>query len=91
MNGRTTRRYRAWRARILAAAPLCVHCAAEGRTTAAVELDHVVPLAKGGRLTDAANAQGLCADHHRKKTAADFGHAPPAEHDEWAEHLEAMR
>ena len=56
-----------------------------------MELDHIRPLAKGGRLMDVQGVQGLCEFHHRKKTAADFGHAPPVERDEWAEHLEAMR
>ena len=88
---RTTRRYRAWRALMLAKWPLCVHCLAEGRTVAAVELDHVVPLAAGGALMNPLNVQGLCDAHHQKKTAADFGHAALADRDEWLELLEAMR
>ena len=87
---RTTRRYRAWRARMLAKWPLCAHCLAEGRTVAAVELDHVVPLAQGGGLMDRSNVQGLCERCHRRKTGRDFGHGMPAS-DGWVERLEAMR
>jgi 5-methylcytosine-specific restriction enzyme A len=37
------------------------------------ELDHIVPLHKGG--TDARdNLVGLCMTHHAAKTAADMGH-----------------
>ena len=65
---RTTWRYRRWRAHKLAAAPLCAHCAAEGLTVAATELDHIVPLAHGGELMDEANVQPLCEAHHAAKT-----------------------
>ena len=39
-----------------------------GRTTAATEVDHVVPLAAGGP-DDETNFQSLCLDHHREKSA----------------------
>ena len=87
---RTTRRYRAWRLRMLARRPLCEQCRADGYTVAAVELDHIRPLTKGGGLMDPGNVQGLCRRCHRAKTARDFGHAPPAERDEWTARLEAM-
>ena len=90
-NPRTSWRYRRWRSRLLASAPLCAHCAAEGRTVAATELDHIVPLARGGALMDESNVQPLCAPHHAAKTARDFGHAPLPDADEWAARLEAMR
>lgn len=51
--------------------PLCVHCTAQGRVALATELDHVVPLHKGGSDSEA-NRQGLCADCHAAKTAADL-------------------
>lgn len=50
--------------------PLCVMCRAEGRTGVAVEVDHIVPLADGGADHED-NLQGLCAQHHREKTAAE--------------------
>lgn len=48
--------------------PLCVECLAQGRVNAEVEVDHIVPLWKGG-ADDATNLQSLCHDHHAAKTA----------------------
>lgn len=39
------------------------------------ELDHIVPLHKGGEDTET-NLQGLCDQHHRSKTASDMGYRP---------------
>ena len=75
---------------MLAKWPLCAHCQSDGRTVAAVELDHVIPLAAGGALMNPLNVQGLCEAHHRAKTARDFGHRMPPS-DGWDERLEAMR
>lgn len=48
--------------------PLCVACEEAGRTNLATELDHIVPLWKGG--ADAPhNRQGLCSPCHAAKTA----------------------
>lgn len=55
--------------------PLCVGCMKEGRVTAGEEVDHIIPLAKGGP-DSWGNLQMLCADCHSKKTADDFGYAP---------------
>ena len=57
--------------------PLCVHCKAEGRVTIATELDHIVALSNGGLdfdRDDGENRQGLCTEHHARKTAADLGY-----------------
>lgn len=51
---------------------LCEDCTREGRHIAAVEVDHVVPLSKGGTDTDD-NTRNLCRPHHERKTAKDFG------------------
>jgi 5-methylcytosine-specific restriction protein A len=67
------RRGVALRRRLLAEEPLCRACAARGRVAAAVELDHIVPLSKGG-TNAAGNLQPLCGDCHAAKTAADLGH-----------------
>jgi 5-methylcytosine-specific restriction endonuclease McrA len=56
--------------------PLCVHCLIVGRVSLAVELDHIVPLFKGGPDFDAddgKNRQGLCTACHDVKTRADMG------------------
>jgi 5-methylcytosine-specific restriction protein A len=50
--------------------PLCVHCQAKGRVVAAIELDHIIPLWKGG-ADSAENRQGLCGDCHALKTSSE--------------------
>lgn len=66
------RQHRKRRARYLAEHPLCVHCEREGIVAAATELDHVVPLRRGG-ADDESNWQGLCHTHHSIKTAREDG------------------
>jgi 5-methylcytosine-specific restriction protein A len=69
-----TRQHRAWqrvRAERLRIEPSCRTCRAEGGTTTATEVDHVVPISEGGALLDLANTQSLCAEHHADKSAAD--------------------
>ena len=67
------RRLQRIRAEVLMANPLCVACQEEGRVREATEVDHIIPLSKGGR-DEPANRQGLCADHHQAKTARDMGY-----------------
>lgn len=54
--------------------PLCVMCALTNITTVAQELDHIVPLFKGGTNADG-NLQGLCKECHAVKTAQDLGYS----------------
>lgn len=68
-------RGRGWltrRAQWLSLHPLCAHCERSGRVTLAAEVDHVVPLHKGG-ADDDSNFQSLCVECHKVKTAADAG------------------
>ena len=58
------------RARVLRAEPRCVLCLAAGRLAAAVEVDHRMPLARGG-TDDDTNLQGLCRRCHKEKTDAE--------------------
>lgn len=51
--------------------PLCIKCDEQGRVRPATELDHTVPLFKGG-ADDETNLQGLCATCHAEKTAEDL-------------------
>ena len=56
------------RAQVLAEEPLCRICAETGRTTASAIVDHIKPLAWGGR-DDRLNKQGLCKRCHDAKSA----------------------
>ena len=52
---------------------LCQECTKQGRTTPALEVDHIKPLHKGG--TDAMdNLAALCVPCHEAKTAKDMGY-----------------
>lgn len=54
--------------------PLCVHCKAEGRTTAANEVDHIKPHKGDYHLFwDSGNWQALCKSCHSRKTALENG------------------
>ncbi|WP_250518540.1 HNH endonuclease signature motif containing protein [Caballeronia sp. ATUFL_M1_KS5A] len=68
-------RGRAWqriRSRQLKAHPLCAVCLAAGLVIQADEVDHVLPLFKGG--TDhPSNLQSLCTLCHEAKTRDDLG------------------
>ena len=52
---------------------LCVACRLVGVITAATEVDHIIPKAKGGS-DDESNLQPLCSECHRKKSLADKGY-----------------
>ncbi len=51
-------------------------CLAKGRPRAATQLDHIVALDNGGKDfdEDPDNAQGLCDECHKVKTAKDMGY-----------------
>lgn len=51
--------------------PLCVRCEQQGFVVKATELDHIIPLYKGGKDDDS-NRQGLCSDCHKDKTREDM-------------------
>ena len=67
------RRWMEIRARYLSEQPLCVECQRRGFARPATELDHITALTNGGK-DDPSNYQGLCADHHKDKTASDKGY-----------------
>jgi 5-methylcytosine-specific restriction protein A len=56
---------------VLSREPFCRRCAAEGRTTGATLVDHIVPIRAGGARLDDANLQPLCVLCHAIKTADD--------------------
>ena len=65
------------RARLLRDQPLCRACDAVGRVALATELDHIVPLYKGG-ADDESNLQPLCYRCHKIKTQAESNEARTA-------------
>lgn len=61
--------------------PLCARCEAKGLITLGVEMDHIVPLHRGGGNEDA-NLQLLCSPCHREKTREEMGWAQTPGFDE---------
>ena len=55
--------------------PLCLECLNAGVLRRWDELDHIVPLYKGGDYAFQ-NLQGLCKEHHAFKTSTDLGRDP---------------
>lgn len=55
--------------------PFCRICEAKGVYTLSTEIDHIVPLAKGG-TNDRSNLQALCAQCHEAKSLRDRGARP---------------
>ena len=51
---------------------LCQPCKRQGRLTLAVQVDHIVPVSKGGGDEDV-NLQSICLACHDDKTRADLG------------------
>jgi len=56
---------------------LCQACLECGVLRAATQVDHTVPLFKGGPDTDG-NKRALCDECHELKTREDKGHKPSA-------------
>jgi 5-methylcytosine-specific restriction protein A len=65
------RRWRETRNAYLREHPFCEQCQADGRCRVAIEVDHVVPMSRGGDRLDWENLQALCRPCHRQKTARD--------------------
>lgn len=66
---------RAWqktRLIVLAEEPFCRECAKQKRIEAATDVDHIIPLARGG-THDRSNLQPLCAVCHSRKTVKEDG------------------
>lgn len=65
--GRTWQRLRLM---VLRAEPLCRACGAQGVVRAAMDVDHIIPKARGGADLES-NLQPLCHAHHSAKTVAE--------------------
>ncbi len=57
----------------LSMSPLCEQCKREGRTRPAKDVDHIIPISKGGEPLAIENLQSLCVPCHSRKTARDKG------------------
>lgn len=51
----------------LSANPLCVKCEKDNKIVPATEVDHIMPLKRGG-TNEETNLQGLCKPCHSRKT-----------------------
>ena len=69
MNFYTTPLWQETRRRKLARNPFCEYCEAIQIKTAAVAVDHIVAIAKGGHPTEPRNLRSCCLSHHNSKTA----------------------
>lgn len=70
----TGRKLQERRERWMLIEPLCRRCKLKGRVRIFTQLDHIVPLFKGG-ADEEFNLQPLCDECHAEKTAEDLGHA----------------
>ena len=64
-------------------------CQVCGKLLGMAEVDHVVPVFKGGAIFDPANCQTLCVSCHVAKTRINKGQLPDAERLAWAAYLAA--
>lgn len=68
----------------------CVKCGKRGR----LEVDHIVPVARGGLPYDLDNLQTLCRPCHFAKTAKELQRlnrdSLPQEQQKWAEFIETL-
>ena len=65
-------RWQKLRVQVLMEEPLCRVCWADGAVTAATDVDHIVPRAKGG-TDERGNLQALCRSCHSVKTSTEDG------------------
>ena len=62
-------------------------CQACQKQLGRAEVDHIIPVLKGGAVSDPANLQCLCVDCHIAKTKIDKGQLPDPEREAWAKYL----
>ena len=69
------RRWRRLRRKVVRREPLCRSCSAEGRTMAADEVDHIIPLSEDSSEENAFGedrVQPICRKCHREKTIREY-------------------
>lgn len=62
-----TSRWTKLRAAVLRRDPLCAYCRARGRAEAATTVDHIQPVARGGRFWDQGNLAPACLSCNSSK------------------------
>lgn len=61
------------------------------RYTGQPEVDHIIPLFRGGDEWDIDNLQCVCRPCHEEKTRKELGHAPPVEgRGEWLDYVKSL-
>ena len=78
-------RWRRLRRRILARDGW--ECQACGKLLGRAEVDHIVPVMKGGQPFEPANCQVLCVQCHSCKTRLDMGLKRDVEREAWVKYL----
>ena len=68
-----SRQWKNLRDYVLARSPLCAECLRRGVITAGQVVDHIIPVADGGKEMNVENLQTLCAACHNRKHAAPQG------------------
>lgn len=63
-----TQRWLRVRRRQLSREPCCRRCADQGVVRLAEQVDHIVPMSRGGSAFDPSNLQSLCAECHSYKS-----------------------
>ena len=75
--------WRMLRAKLITAAGW--RCSVCKRTRADLEIDHIIPMARGGAALDERNLSVKCADCHREKTRRENGNPVSPERAAWRE------
>ena len=68
---RNTYRYQKFRDSYKKRYPLCAECKRNGRIYPGDELDHIIPVSKGGAKYDEANVEHLCRECHQSKSISE--------------------
>ena len=90
---RVSFRYRKKRLAFLRANPLCATCEDLGLTTAATQIDHIIPVKEDPTeewFYDEDNWQGLCKPCHERKTREENLADVPGRK-EWKDHISNLR
>ena len=62
-------------------------CQVCGKLLGMAQVDHIIPVLKGGAVSDPRNLQSICVQCHAAKTRIDLGQLPDPEREAWVEYL----